>query len=413
MPGKKRVDRIVLGDNGLTRHSIGDLADFAALAIVIWAQWHIGISILNASRGRAIQVQNFIRALLIAVAVWLLIGFAFTYHSVVRMLPLPAPLRGALTGGAYLWAFGATGGFLFYMAWRRFAKRTGGQEFNPQRRQLVNVAGGVLAAAPFALAGWGMIQRTDFHVREVDIPIPNLPRDLQGLRILQLSDIHLGPFLSERELARVIDASQTLRPHLAVITGDLISMRGDPLDACLRQIARVRADAGILGCMGNHEVYSGVQQYTTTEGARLGIDFLRQRARALRFGEATLNVAGVDYQPFTDSSNYLSGAERLIAPGAVNVLLSHNPDVFPVAAGKGYDVTIAGHTHGGQINVEILHQDVNIARFFTPFVYGYYRLKRPSGAGASLYVSRGIGTIALPIRLGAPPEITLLRLVAL
>jgi predicted MPP superfamily phosphohydrolase len=120
-----------------------------------------------------------------------------------------------------------------------------------------------------------------------------------------------------------------------------------------------------------------------------------------------LNVAGVDYQPQRLRRQYLDGAERLIAPGAVNVLLSHNPDVFPVAAEQGFDLTIAGHTHGGQINVEILHQSLNIARFVTPFVYGRYRAGR-----SSLYVSRGIGTIGLPIRIGAPPEITLLRLTA-
>jgi predicted MPP superfamily phosphohydrolase len=79
--------------------------------------------------------------------------------------------------------------------------------------------------------------------------------------------------------------------------------------------------------------------------------------------------------------------------------------VFPVAAGLGFDLTMAGHTHGGQINVEILHQNLNVARFLTPFVYGRYGQGR-----ASLYVSRGIGTIGIPVRIGARPEITLLRL---
>jgi len=92
-------------------------------------------------------------------------------------------------------------------------------------------------------------------------------------------------------------------------------------------------------------------------------------------------------------------------PGAYNVLLSHNPDVFPVAAQKGYDLTVSGHTHGGQITVEIFDQFLNPARFYTPFVYGLYR-----HGGASAYVTRGIGTIGIPARVGAPPEIALLRL---
>jgi predicted MPP superfamily phosphohydrolase len=164
--------------------------------------------------------------------------------------------------------------------------------------------------------------------------------------------------------------------------------------------------------MGNHENYARVQPYTAQQAARLGIDFLRQRARPLRFGDATLNVAGVDYYSIYNRKSYLNGMERLVAPGATNVLLSHNPDVFPVAVRQGFDLTVSGHTHGGQVNIEILNQSLSVASFITPFVYGAYRLARPGGPEASLYVSRGIGTIGLPARIGAPPEISLLRLVA-
>ena len=92
-------------------------------------------------------------------------------------------------------------------------------------------------------------------------------------------------------------------------------------------------------------------------------------------------------------------------PGATNILLQHSPDVFPVAARQGYNLLLAGHTHGGQVTVEILDQSINPARFFTPFVYGTYRM-----GDATAYVTRGIGTIGVPARIGAPPEISLLRL---
>ena len=87
------------------------------------------------------------------------------------------------------------------------------------------------------------------------------------------------------------------------------------------------------------------------------------------------------------------------------MLLSHNPDVFPVAAEQGYHLTLAGHTHGGQVTVEILDQAINPARFFTPYVRGHYQLGE-----AAAYVTRGIGTIGIPARIGEPPEITLIRL---
>ena len=118
-----------------------------------------------------------------------------------------------------------------------------------------------------------------------------------------------------------------------------------------------------------------------------------------------MNIAGVDYQKMSARPHYLQGAESMIAPNALNILLSHNPDVFPVAAQQGWDLTLAGHTHGGQVNVEILHQEINLARFYTPYVYGHYR-----SGNSSIYVTRGIGTIGMPARLGAPPEIAVLRL---
>ena len=132
---------------------------------------------------------------------------------------------------------------------------------------------------------------------------------------------------------------------------------------------------------------------------------LRDEARLLRFGSGILNVAGVDFQRSVHRQDYLRDAERLIVPGAANLMLSHNPDVFPVAVEKGYDAVISGHTHGGQVTVEIFNQTLNMARFVTPYVAGLYRLD-----GRSCYVSAGIGTIAIPVRIGAPPEITLLRL---
>jgi len=291
-------------------------------------------------------------------------------------------------------------GFSFaLLIWRRTS------HFDPVRRKVLRTAAAAICVVPVAGAGFGFIQRNRFRVSEVSIAILNLPKDLDGLRIVQITDIHLGQFMSERELAAAIDMANETRANLALMTGDLITRRGDPVDACMRQLARLRADAGVLGCLGNHEVYSGVEDYVTTEGRRIGIEFLRHESRLLRFGNAAINFAGVDYQRM--HSRYLHGAERLIVPGAINVLLSHNPDVFPVAAAQGYPLTIAGHTHGGQVDVEILHQHINAARYFTPYTRGIYRHEN-----SSVYVSTGIGTIGVPVRIGAPPEISVLRLCA-
>ena len=222
----------------------------------------------------------------------------------------------------------------------------------------------------------------NLSLREQDLMFPDLPKDLDGLRLVQLTDIHLSPFLSERVLARAVDMANETRAHVALITGDLISTARDPLDICLRQLSRVRADAGIFGCMGNHEIYANAEDYVEQQGARMGHRYLRQRAESLKFGQATLNFAGVDYQP--SRKPYLVGAEKMVAPDAFNVLLSHNPDVFPVAAKQGYQLTIAGHTHGGQVRVEILRADLNIAQVFHPLC----GRALPAGPGGDLRLAR-------------------------
>lgn len=330
---------------------------------------------------------------------------ALSSHRVYLFLHLSSEFRLICCAGAYLWAFVSTGGWIGYQVWKQVTRRLA-PEPDSGRRQLLEAAGRGIALAPLAAAGFGaLITRTSFSVKEVDIPVAGLPADLAGLRVLHLSDIHLSPFLSEAEFARVIDESNQLRASLALITGDLISVAGDPLEACINQLGRLRVDSGILGCMGNHETYARVEKETMCLAADKGIRFLRQESTQLRFGSAQLNIAGVDYQSIRDKSSYLRGAEKLIMRGMPNLLLSHNPDVFPVAAAKGFDVTLAGHTHGGQVTVELLDQTLNIARFFTPFVSGYYQSGR-----SSLYVTRGIGTIGLPVRIGAGPEITLVRL---
>ncbi len=275
---------------------------------------------------------------------------------------------------------------------------------SPPRRAFLQTTQAALVAAPVLATGYGVfIQRYDFRLREQDIRIRSLPPDLDGLRLVQLTDIHLSPFLSLRELDHTIAMANETRAHIALVTGDLITRGDDPLEDCLVHLKALRSEAGTYGCLGNHEIYAGAEHYATRRGAELGLRFLRQQAEPLRFGSATLHLAGVDYQRI--NVPYLRGAEALVRPGAFNVLLSHNPDVFPAAAAKGFGLTISGHTHGGQIRFEILRKHVSLARFFTPYVDGLYQEN-----GSSIFVSRGIGTIALPARLGAPPEVALLRL---
>ena len=276
--------------------------------------------------------------------------------------------------------------------------------FDPGRRKLLAAGRGVALALPVAVAGGGaVLGRTAFHIRDTEVQIPGLAAELDGLRIAHLSDLHLGPYLSKQDLQRVVAMANETRPHVTAVTGDLITKRGDLLPECLNVLKALKADAGVYGCLGNHEAVARCQDAATSQGKRLGIHFLRSEARRLRFGNATLNLCGVDWQRLT--RYYLKDAGQHILPGAANVLLSHNPDVFPVAAQQGWDLTLAGHTHGGQVTVSGLQRYLNVARLFTPYVSGLYRKEK-----SSIYVTSGIGTVGVPARIGAPPEIALITL---
>jgi len=373
--------------------------DHILIVLFTLVQWRIIRLVLAATGNRYIRVGVLIFSAFAAVS------YLFTSATVIARAPIPVQLGMSLGAASLAYFMTATVAVAVHSV-MMLVRRMLHADTNPGRRRVLNAAGNALMAAPFAAMGYGsLVQRTDFRVREVDVPIAGLPQDLENLRILHLSDIHLSAFLSESEFARVVDASLELRPQLAVVTGDLISGPRDPLDACIRQMARLKADAGIFGCMGNHERFARSEDYTERACARHGIRFLRGQAQPLRFGAAEINLVGCDFFSWRQRSNYLAGMESLVRPGALNILLQHNPDVFPVAARQGYNLLLAGHTHGGQVTVEILEQSINPARFFTPFVYGTYR-----EGDASAYVTRGIGTIGVPARIGAPPEISLLRL---
>jgi predicted MPP superfamily phosphohydrolase len=371
--------------------------DFVLLVVCLAAQLRLSSWLLQAPAWKSWPRHAGLLAFNALVAALFCSTYLLTFHRFWRYVPLRWNTWIVALGLAL--AVCLIGIFAGAVIWRPAGK------MQTPRRQFLQVAGAAAAVAPCAVFAFGIVRRAQFRLNQVDIPVPGLPKDLDGLRIVQITDIHLSPFLSEGEFARCIDMANETRAHVAVVGGDLISRTGDPLDACLRQLGRLRADAGVIGCMGNHEVYTQTEDYVTREGKRIGIDFLRTEARRFRFGDAVINFAGVDYQRY--GRPYLLGADKLVLPGQLNILLSHNPDVFPAAADQGYLVTIAGHTHGGQVNFEILHQNINVARYFTPYVRGLYH-RGPS----SIYVSSGIGTIGVPVRVGAPAEVALLRLCA-
>jgi uncharacterized protein len=273
---------------------------------------------------------------------------------------------------------------------------------NTEKRQFLIASTAAACAAPAAVLGFGVITRKDFRINEVEIKLPALRNELHGLKLLQLSDIHMGAFYSAKDLARVVDASNSLRPDVAFVTGDLITTKNDPLDRCLKELSRLRAGSGIWGCMGNHEHYAKLEDRAAARGRELDIHFLRNEAIELQFGDSLLNLVGVDY---LSRQPYLATVADLVRLDCFNLLLAHTPEVFPEAAERGFDLTVSGHTHGGQLNLQLMGANLNIAELHTPYTKGLYTL-----SASTIYVNSGLGTIGPPLRLGAPAEITVLTL---
>ena len=305
---------------------------------------------------------------------------------------------------------------------------------NPSRRYFFQTASVLAGSVPFVGALYGFAsERLRYRIHEVSVPFANLPPALEGLRIVQLSDIHLNGYMTREQVRRAVDMANGLSADLAVVTGDFITSASDPLADCVAELARLRAPLGVWGCNGNHEIYAGVEAAARELFHRAGMRLLRQENSQLTWRGAQFNLIGVDYQrertPGGQRLQMLPHVGRLVRRDMPNILLSHNPNSFPRAAELGIELQLTGHTHGGQVQVEILDHRFSPARFFTPFIAGLYQhalgaapaqSSAPNGESrvasyesapqSCLYVNRGLGTVGAPVRIGVPPEITLLTL---
>src|SRR5207245_5149210 len=207
-------------------------------------------------------------------------------------------------------------------------------------------------------------ERLNYQVRRVEIPLPNLPSALDGMQIVQISDIHLSSYMSRKQVRRAVDMANELGADLAVVTGDLITGGGDSIADCIDEIRHLRAPLGIWGCNGNHEIYARAEDAAQGLFAQAGMKLLRQENVQLAFRGAPFNLIGVDYQrergPNGRRLKMLSHVEPLVRRDMPNIVLSHNPNSFTRAAELGIELTLAGHTPGGQVQVE------NLVHSFSP-----------------------------------------------
>jgi hypothetical protein len=243
------------------------------------------------------------------------------------------------------------------------------------------------------------------RLRHVEVTLARLPQSLSGTRIAQLSDVHVGPTIHKSFIETIVAQTNALKPDIIAITGDLVDGSVEDLAEHVAPLAELRAKYGVFFVTGNHEYYSGAEEWCT-ELRRLGIRVLRNERVSIGTEAASFDLAGTDdhsakgheYGHGEDLPKALGGRD----PARELVLLAHQPKTILEAKDHGVGLQLSGHTHGGQI---------------WPWTY-LVRLQQPVVAGLAtfgksrVYVSSGTGYWGPPMRLGAPAEITELILVA-
>jgi hypothetical protein len=283
---------------------------------------------------------------------------------------------------------------------------------DPARRQLLAraMAGGALMAAGGATAMALRSASGPAQIDEVSVRLERLPPALSGLTIAQVSDLHVGVTIREREVRRVVEQVNGMRPDAIAITGDLVDASPRELGAIVAELGKLQARHGVFFVTGNHEYYSGVDAWLPFLTG-LGIRVLRNERVALGDrspGGATIDLAGVDdWGARQFGGDHGMDLERALAgrdPERGLVLLAHQPRDVGSSIRQGVELQLSGHTHGGQLFPWSL-----AVRAAFPYLKGLHRLDE-GGRSGQVYVSRGTGYWGPPMRLGAPPEITRLVL---
>ncbi|HXJ19012.1 MAG TPA: metallophosphoesterase [Polyangia bacterium] len=270
--------------------------------------------------------------------------------------------------------------------------------------ELAHLPAETVRDATLALAGLGTLAGLSGRARvnHQEIAISGLPAAFDGYRIAQISDLHCGPFASGARVDRWVAKVNDLGADLVAVTGDLIASGPAFVPVVAASLGKLRGRDGVYACMGNHDYFTdGEEMIRALE--RAGLQVLRNRGVEIRRAEEAMYVAGVD-----DTWTHRNDVTRALAerpPGTPAVLLAHDPALFPEAAAHRVDLTLSGHTHGGQIGVPFMTKRFNLARLMTPFTTGLYR-----DGSSILYVNRGLGATGLPVRLAVPPEIAVITL---
>jgi uncharacterized protein len=267
---------------------------------------------------------------------------------------------------------------------------------------------GSVAATLATILALGYAGARKLVVREVDIEVPGLAPEFEGLRIVQLSDLHVGPHTSRRFLQRVVDATGALVPDLIAVTGDLIDDRAEDVAAYARSLGALEAPLGVYMIPGNHDVYAGWDDVEhALKKAELGTVLVNE-VKLIQRGDAVIALVGTGdpaggRRGTSRAAPDVEAALRLVPERTTTIAFAHNPALWPALAAGGVALTLSGHTHWGQFAVP--HLGWSLASPFLEHAMGAHEID-----DALLYISPGTGYWGIPFRIGASPEVTLVTL---
>jgi predicted MPP superfamily phosphohydrolase len=346
-------------------------------------------------------------------ALLVLCGLSLFFARVVATR-LHSRLGDALAVSAWSWmgvalylglALAAGRVLLRVASWRRERRRAA--PLSVERRVfLARVTAGGAAAVAASVSSYGVWRAFQpAALREVAVKLPRLPKSLDGFRIVQMSDLHIGDVLGKPFLEELVRRSNALRPDLVAVTGDLVDGTVPHLAPAVGVLRGLKSREGTYFITGNHEYYSGDREWAAAL-SDMGIHVLRNRFITLGDSGGQLDVVGVDDYGQRDAPHGrgydLNRALLGRDPERPAVLLAHQPRGVEEALGLGIGLQLSGHTHGGQMFPITLLVDA---------LYRYPAGLYSVGEG-HVYVSRGTGFWGPPMRLGSPPEITVITLLA-
>lgn len=239
-----------------------------------------------------------------------------------------------------------------------------------------------------------------FEISRQRVWLAGLPESFRGFRIVQVSDIHLGMFLSMESFQQAIEKINALEPDIVAITGDYVTYSRAYINPVARALGKLHARHGVYAVLGNHDFRVDPDEVADAL-TRQGIEVLRNRSVTIERG-STLHLAGVDDWGYGAD---LNSALRHVPTDAPAILLAHNPRIIRAAAARGIGLVLSGHTHGGQVNLPGIGGIYGKTRKQKRFHAGLDRLHR-----TQIYVTRGLGTVVLPFRYRCPAEITQIEL---